>query len=48
MTEKLDKYILDIEIDNEEVNEYLTLASKYLYDCGRIVNNEILCFEEKY
>ena len=40
--------LLDIEIDNEEVNEYLTLASKYLYDCGRIINIEVLCFEDKF
>ena len=33
---------------NDEMKEYLEIASKYLYDCGRIVNNEILCFEEKY
>ena len=40
--------LLDIEIDNEDVNEYLTLASKYLYDCGRIINIEVLCFEDKF
>ena len=40
--------LLDIEIDNEDVNEYLTLASKYLYDCGRIINIQILCFEDKF
>ena len=32
----------------EEINEYLLLASKYLYICGRIVNIEVLCFENKF
>ena len=40
--------LLDFNIDNEEFNEYLTLASKYLYDCGRIINIQILCFEDKF
>ena len=40
--------LLDFNINNEEFNEYLTLASKYLYDCGRIINIQILCFEDKF
>ena len=40
--------LLDFNIDNEEFSEYLTLASKYLYDCGRIINIEVLCFEDKF
>ena len=37
--------ILKIDIEYNDIIEYLTLASQYLYDCGRIVNIEILCFE---
>ena len=33
---------------NEDIKEYLLLTSEYLYDCGRIVNNETLCFEKKF
>lgn len=32
---------------NEDYKEYLLITSEYLYNCGRIVNNEILCFENK-
>ena len=38
---------LDFKLSYEDMIEYLTLASEYLYCCGRIVNIEILCFEEK-
>ena len=38
--------ILDFDNSKEDMIEYLTLASKYLHTCGRIVNIEILCFEE--
>ena len=37
--------ILKIDIEYNDIIEYLTLASQYLYECGRIVNIEILCFE---
>ena len=33
---------------NEDIKEYLLLASEYLYTSGRIVNNETLCFEIKF
>ena len=39
-------FILDFDYD-EDMKEYLELASKYLFDCGRIINIEILCFEDK-
>lgn len=29
----------------EDIIEYLLLTSEYLYTCGRIINIEILCFE---
>lgn len=32
---------------SEDMMEYLELASKYLYDCGRIVNIELLSYENK-
>lgn len=37
--------ILEMDNSKEDMIEYLSLSSKYLYDCGRIVNIEILCFE---
>lgn len=37
--------ILKFNNKYEDMIEYLTLASKYLYDCGRIINIEVLCFE---
>ena len=39
--------IIDFNKSNEDMIEYLSLASKYLYNCGRIINIEILCFENK-
>ena len=39
-------FILDFNYD-EDMKEYLEIASKYLYCCGRIINIEILCFEDK-
>ena len=39
--------ILDIDASYDDIIEYLSLASQYLYDCGRIINIEILCFENK-
>ena len=38
--------ILDFDNTKEDMIEYLSLASKYLHTCGRIVNIEILCFEQ--
>ncbi len=31
----------------EDMKEYLEIASKYLYDCGRIVNIELLSYDNK-
>ena len=39
-------FILDFDYD-EDMKEYLDIASKLLFDCGRIINIEILCFEDK-
>ena len=39
-------FMLDFDYD-EDMKEYLEIASKYLFDCGRIINIEILCFENK-
>ena len=39
--------ILDFDATYEDMIEYLSLASEYCYLSGRIVNIEILCFEEK-
>ena len=40
-------YINDFEM-NEDIKEYFDLLSTYLYNCARIINNEILCFEDKF
>ena len=40
--------IVNTDTFKEETNEYLLLTSEYLYICGRIVNIEILCFENTY
>lgn len=40
-------FINEYQLD-EEINEYLLLTSEYLYVCGRIVNIEVLCFENKF
>jgi hypothetical protein len=39
--------ILDFDESYEDMIEYLSLSSEYCYFSGRIVNIEILCFEEK-
>lgn len=39
--------ILDFDQSYEDMIEYLSLSSEYCYLSGRIVNIEILCFEEK-
>lgn len=39
-------FILDFDFD-EDMKEYLEIANKFLFDCGRIINIEILCFENK-
>ena len=39
--------ILDIDSSYDDIIEYLSLTSQYLYDCGRIINIEVLCFENK-
>ena len=39
--------ILDFDESYADMIEYLSLASEYCYCGGRIVNIEILCFEEK-
>ena len=39
-------FMLEFDYD-EDMKEYLEIASKYLFDCGRIINIEILCFENK-
>lgn len=41
------KIISKNENINEDMKEYLALASKYLYDCGRIVNIEVLYYDNK-
>lgn len=37
--------ILDFDKTKEDMIEYLSLSSEFLHDCGRIINIEILCFE---
>ena len=37
--------VLKLNTSNEDIIEYLTLTSEFLYICGRIVNIEVLCFE---
>ena len=37
--------ILEFDKTKEDVIEYLSLSSEFLHDCGRIINIEILCFE---
>ena len=37
--------MLEIDKTKEDILEYLSLSSEYLHDCGRIINIEILCFE---
>lgn len=39
--------ILEMDKANQDMIEYLSLVGEYLYTCGRIVNIEMLCFEEK-
>ena len=39
--------ILQIDKTKEDIIEYLSLSSEYLYYCARIINVEILCFENK-
>ena len=44
--ENIDLYADIGTLTKEDIIEYLSLASKYLHICGRIVNIEILCFEQ--
>ena len=37
--------ILEFDKTKEDMIEYLSLSSEFLHDCGRIINIEILCFE---
>lgn len=41
-------FIVENESINEDFKEYLSLASEYMYNCGRIVNQHTICFEKKF
>ena len=41
---EIEKLIIDLDISNEEFNEFLSLSSQYLSICARIVNKELLSY----
>lgn len=43
----IELFLEDVNLDDLDLKEYLLLASKYLYLCGRIINIEILSYEKK-
>jgi len=40
----IELYVLEASKISEDMKEYLTLSSNYLYTCGKIINEEILCY----
>lgn len=40
-------FICDYKNLQEDICEYLQLISEYMYNCGRIVNQNTICFEKK-
>lgn len=43
----IELFLEDVNLNDLDLKEYLLLASKYLYLCGRIINIEILSYEKK-
>ena len=40
-------FICDCGDLQEDICEYLQLISEYMYNCGRIVNQQTICFEKR-
>ena len=43
----IELFLEEFNLNDLDLKEYLLLASKYLYFCGRIINIEILSYEKK-
>ncbi|MCI5744813.1 MAG: hypothetical protein MR270_00820 [Erysipelotrichaceae bacterium] len=40
-------FVIDNKMLNQDYLEYLSLASEFFIDCGRIINIKILCYDNK-